>query len=172
MPESGSVVPVFGSESAWPGVGATTVWSEATEVTAGDFMGLGKVAADSLGPPEAGFAGAASTGFCSAGAAPAGFASAGFASAGGEDLPALPLPLPGDGIFGLVGRDAARRAGVAGGGVTPEADDLPVSADFDGEPRASATVISDDLSPPSGASPFLVVDSGLSSTLSRTTVSG
>lgn len=131
-------------------MGATTVSSEATEVTAGDFMGLGKVAADSFGPPEA------------AGAASAGFASAGFPSAGDEDLPVPPLPLPGDGIFGLVARDAARRAGVAGGGVAPEADDLPceVSADFRDEPRASAAVRSEDLSLPSGASPFVVLDSG------------
>ncbi len=156
---------VFGSESARPGVSATTVSSLAVEVTAGDFMGLGNVTADSFDPPDAGLAGAA----------PA-----------DDDLPVPPLPLPDDGAFGLVVREAARRVAEAGGGVAPEADDLPevedsdcvfarrseASADFDGEPRASAAVRSEDLSFPSGVSPFLLSDSGLGSTLFRTTVSG
>lgn len=179
------------------GVAATTASSPAKEVSGGgDFTGLGMVTADSLDPPGAGLAGAASVGFSSAAAASAGFASAGFASTGAssagfsstgdEDLPVPPLPRPGDGSFGLVVREAARRAGVAGGGVAPETDGLPeaeesdrvfspcreVSADFDEEPSASAAVRLEDLSWPSGVSPFLLVDSGLGSTVFRTTVSG
>jgi hypothetical protein len=151
---------VFGSESAWPGVAATvavtTVLSAAAEVTAGDFIGLGKVTAESFDPLEVGLAGAASA--C--------FTSAGFASAGDDG-------------FGLVLRVAAVRGAVAGAGFAPEeeADRVfsgcsAVSADVDEEPSASAAVRLEDLSSPSGLSPFLLTDSGLGSTLFRTTVSG
>ncbi|HWF80259.1 MAG TPA: hypothetical protein VN695_06705 [Streptosporangiaceae bacterium] len=174
---------VFGSDSTDAGAdaaGATTVSSAATDVTAGDFVGLGKVAPDSSEPPVADLAVPASA------CAPS------------------PFLLPGDGNLGLVVREAAMRAADAGGGVAPEADDLPgagdlseadvfsgtgvlpdaddsdrpfsrrcaVSSDFGEEPRASAGVKSDDLSLPSGLLPFLLSDSGLGSTLFRTTVSG
>lgn len=175
---SGAGFSAFGSaESAAPGEAARTVSSAAAEVTAGDFMGLGKVTADSFASPAADLPGAASAG----------------ASSADDGLP-TPLPGLGDGSFGLVGREAARRAAEAGGGVAPEADDLPevdeddlpeaddsdrvlsrrceLSALFDEEPRASATVRSEDLSLLSGVSPFLLSDSGLGSTLFRTTVSG
>lgn len=178
MPESGSVVlagfadaaesgvaglSVSCSEAAGPGVAASTVSSAAAEVTAGDFIGLGRVTADSFDPSAAGLAAAASAGVGSAGVGSAGFDPAG------------------EGDFGLVVREAASRSGVAGGGVAPVDGDLPEAdeserdfspADFEGEPRASATVKSDDLSLPSGESPFLLFDSGLGSTLFRTTVSG
>lgn len=176
MPESGSVVlagfadaaesgvaglSVSCSEAAGPGVAASTVSSAAAEVTAGDFIGLGRVTAESFDPSDAGLAGAAL---------------AGFASADESDLLAPPLSLPGDGNFGLVVRVAARRSGVAGGGVAPGDGDFSgrfeVSSVLDGEPRASATVKSEDLSLPSGVSPFVLFDSGFGSTLFRTTVSG
>lgn len=168
---------VFGSEPAWPGVAATTVLSAAAEVTAGDIRGLGKVTAD---PPGADLAGAASSGAALACFPSAGAASAGFASAGEEDLPAPPLPLlPGDDVFELVVRDAGRRGAVAGAGFAPEEETdrvfsapSAVSADVDEEPSASAAVKLLSLSSPSGVSPFLLTDSGLGSTLFRTTVSG
>jgi hypothetical protein len=60
-----------------------------------------------------------------------------------------------------------------------EASADEASGDFDEEPSASAAVSwedlsfgSEDLSLPSGVSPFLLSDSGLGSTLFRTTVSG
>lgn len=162
----------FGSESAGPG---TTVWLVATEVTAGNLLGIGKVTGASFGP---------------AAAAPDGVGLAGAAEAGLAAADDFPLPLPGDGDFGLVGGEVARRAPEVGGGVAPEADlpepddsdrdfsgrSGPSAADFtvafDEAPRASAAVRSEDLSLPSGVSPFLLSDFGLGSTLSRTTVSG
>jgi hypothetical protein len=160
----------FASESSGPGVAATTVLSAAIEVTAGDCTGLGKVTAASFDPPETDPP------------------ETGFASADDDDLPLSPLSLPGDGSFGLVVREAARSAADAAGGVALEGDDLPepevedsdrglsrrcaASADLEEEPKASAAVRSEDLSLPSGASPFLLSDSGLGSTLFRTTVSG
>jgi hypothetical protein len=94
-------------------------------------------------------------------------------------LAPLPLSLPGDDGFGLVARDAAMRGAVAGAGFAPEeeADRVfsgrsAVSADVDEELSASAAVRLEELSPPSGVSPFLLIDSGLGSTLFRTTVSG
>jgi hypothetical protein len=139
------------------------------EVTAGDFIGLGKVTAASFDPPAADPAGAAAIGVVSA----------------DDDLP-VPPPLPGDGNFGLVVREAATRSAEAGGEVAPEAGDLSesgdsdllfsdrsvLSADLEEPPRASAAVRSEDLSLPSGVLPFLLSDSGLGSTLFRTTVSG
>lgn len=134
-------------ESTDPGAAARTVSSAATEVTTGDFMGLGKVTAASTGAASADEASASAD----------------------DDLLTPPLPGPGDGSFGLVVREAA-------GGVAPEADDFPdagdLSALFDEEPRASAALSSEDLSLPSAVSPSLLSDSGLGSTLFRTTVSG
>lgn len=123
-------------------------------------MGIGKVAGASFGP-----AAAASDGAGLAGAAEAGLA-------GADD--GFPLPLPGDGDFGLAVGEVARRAPEAGGGVVEPEADLPAGfpADFDEAPRASAAVRSEDLSLLSGVSSFLVSDFGLGSTLSRTTVSG
>jgi hypothetical protein len=166
-----------GSASTLPGIAAMTVLSLAIEVTAGDFTPRGKVTADSFDPAEAGLAG-----------------SAGSASPEAEDLPVPPLSLPGDGHFGLVGRDVDRRLAEAAGGVEPDAEDLPeedepdeadrfLSSDSvvsvepdeeppDEEPRAAATVRSEDSPLPSGVLPFLLPASGLGSTLFRTTVSG
>jgi len=151
-------------------------------------MGLGNVTPASFDPPEAAPP--------PLGAASAGAAASRAPAADDDDLPAQPFSLADDGNYGLVVREDARRAGETGGGVDPEADDLPEfdlselespesedsdrafsgrsgpSADFDEPPSASAAVRSEDLSLPSGVSPFLLSDSGLGSTLFRTTVSG
>jgi hypothetical protein len=161
-------------------------------VTAGDFIGLGNVTPASFDPPEADPPLEADPPAPLPDAAASAFA----ASSDDVDLPAPPFSLPDDGNFGLVVREVARRADEAGGGVAPEADDLPefelsefespdfedsdcvfsgrsgLSADFDEPPSASAAVRSEDLSLPSGVSPFMLSDSGLGSTLFRTTVSG
>lgn len=118
-------------------------------------MGIGKVAGASFGP-----AATAADGAGLAGAAEADLAS--------DD--GFPLPLPGDGDFGLAVGEVAGRAPEAGGGVVEPEADFP--ADFDEAPRASAAVRSEDLSLSSGVSSFLVSDFGLGSTLSRMTVSG